>query len=121
LTCISDKFYDPNPHIIACKSNDILLKECLNIYEKKFNTPYCYWGHSITNIMRKALNKYIYRYEYDNYYNKTEKNYYIGNYKIQLLLEKAHKINWKDMYCVYNNKRVLNNRYKSYDYSLHSF
>lgn len=117
LTCVSDKFYDPNPHIIACKSNDILLKECLNIYETKFNTTYDYWKHSITKIMTQVLSKYINKYEYDRH---NEKNYYIGNYKVQMLLEKAHN-KMHEMYCVYKNKKVLNNRYKEYNISTHNF
>lgn len=114
LTCVTDKNNYPNPHILACKSKDILLKECLNIYETKFNTNYSYWVHSITRIMKKAFKKYL------NYKN-IEKNYYIGNYKVQILLEKTHNLQLKDVYCVYKNKKVLNNRYKEYNLSLHTF
>ena len=116
LTCVSDKFYDPNPHIIACKSNDILLKECLNIYEKLFMRNYSYWEHSITHIMDKVL-----RYYFKNYNNHIENNYYIGNYKVQILLEKAHNKHTQEIYCVYKNKRILNNRYKEYNSSLHTY
>ena len=64
--------------------------------------------------MKKALKKYL------NYKN-IEKNYYIGNYKVQILLGKTHNLQLKDVYCVYKNKKVLNNRYKEYNLSLHTF
>lgn len=116
LTCGSDKFNDPNPHIIISKNNDIILKECLNIYEKLFIKNYNYWDHSITKVMNIVLlNKF------KNYNNHIENNYYIGNYKVQIILEKAHNLKFKDVYCVYKNKRILNNRYKEYSSSLHTF
>ena len=115
LTCGSDIAPNPNPHIIIAKSNDIILKECLNIYEKLFMRNYSYWDHSIVKVMEKVL-----RNKFKNYNNHIENNYHIGNYKVQIILEKFFN-NHQEIYCVYKNKRVLNNRYKEYNSSLHTY
>ena len=115
LSCGS-KFTGPNPHIIACHANDRILKECLHIYEtQKFKQEYSYWGHSIVYVMLKAYKKLI-----SNYNNNVEKNYYLdSNYKVQMLLEKH--VDWNNDYCVYKGKKVLNNRYSSYDKKNHTY
>jgi mannosyltransferase OCH1-like enzyme len=116
LLCVSDKYKNTtNPHILISKKNDSILKECLNVYEKeKFNLPYSYWFHSITLIMFNILYKYF-------SIKYIEKNYYIGNYKVQILLEKHLGKTLHETYCVYKNKKVLNNRYQTYDSLRHTF
>ena len=63
----------------------------------------------------------------DNYFNNIIIVFYkISFYNIykcviQILLEKTHNLQLKDVYCVYKNKKVLNNRYKEYNLSLHTF
>ena len=58
---------------------------------------------------------------FDEYNNHIEKNYYKNNYKVQMLLEKAKGNKMEDIYCIYKGKRVLNNRYKSYNFIKHSY
>ena len=119
LLCCTDapRINEPNPHILISKPNDPIIKLCLDIYEREnFNKKYDYWSHSITKVMNKVL-----REMFDEYNNHIEKNYYKNNYKVQMLLEKAKGNKIKDIYCVYKGKRVLNNRYKSYNSSKHSY
>lgn len=110
LTCGSNFFKDPNPHIIVAQSNDKILKKCLDIYESYFNKEYGYWKHSITKVMKKAL-----KYYFKNYNNHLEKNYYLGDYKVQIITETCFLFDINKNYCTYKNRRILNNRYQNYD------
>jgi mannosyltransferase OCH1-like enzyme len=100
-TCISsiDKF---NPQIIMSKANEEILEEVIDKYMNCFreNKPYDYWDWSICRFLTIG-NLHI---------DKTARTCYYNGKKIQLLLEintKKHNT----MYCVYNNKRVLNNKF----------
>jgi mannosyltransferase OCH1-like enzyme len=100
-TCISsmDKF---NPQLIISKENDKILEEVINKYKNYYreNKPYDYWGWSICKILTIG-NLHI---------DKTSRTCYYNGKKIQLLLEINTKKNLT-LYCTYNNKRVLNNKF----------
>ncbi len=110
-TCISYvKGY--NPHFLLANAGDPLLKSCIDTYIQYYTTkkPYAYWDWSITRI-----------FTIPNFMKKTESGIYIWNgIKIQLLKEFVGKER-TDMHCMYKNKRVLNNRILSYDYTAHCF
>ena len=36
-------------------------------------------------------------------------------------MKEVYGKNYRDNHCVYQNKRVLNNRYENYDYKNHTF
>jgi hypothetical protein len=129
LTCLSAFGQNINPHFIASMPNHKVLKMCIDKYLEMYRNKnkYTYWGWSIVFIMKDSL------YNIFGKYNTKEGIYYDeDNYKYQFLKEVIPlkltdlsyfnlknlwlKINIKsnDIYCKYNNIKILNNRYKSY-------
>lgn len=116
LTCGASAYPGPNPQIIICKKDDYIIKQCIEVYETQlFGEEYDYWGHSIVAVMRVVLESNI-----ENYDNHANKNYMIGDYKVQIILEIA-SYTLADFYCVHNNETILYNRYKTYDSDNHKF
>lgn len=120
--CVSENCL--NPHLIISRRNNIILKKCIEIYVNEiFNIPYSYWKHSIVFIMTKAFQQL-------GIYHKTWTNNIIINneestkkyeYNIQILDEIYPDDNYSSHYCSYKGKKVLNNRFSSYDYENHTF
>ncbi len=105
-----------NPAIIITKSNNYIIKNCIDIYLEKYrnNIPYEYWTYSITDIMFKILNNKL----------KTELNkdgIYYDNYnnKYQFIIEQVPSIN--DAYFEYNGIKIANTRYNKYNSDNHTF
>jgi hypothetical protein len=101
-----------NPHFIFTEAGEPLLKRCMDIYVDYYTRkePYSYWGWSIVNI-----------FTIPHFTKKTESGIYVWNgQKIQLLKENLGN-DRHDMNCSYKNKRVLNNRFKNYDFTKHCF
>ena len=142
LTCISMTKNELNPHIIMSIPNNIILKLCIDKYIEKYRNkiPYEYWEYSIVYIMADCINdnynknynnnnnnnkniiKYIYNFLFGK--KKTHLNnegiYTLYNMKCQFIKEIYAK-NLFDIYCMYNNIRILNNRYKEYNPDDHKF
>lgn len=118
VTVKTDKaFWDViNPCIIISKSNNDILKECIDKYLDKYNQniPYEYWEYSIVHIMTDVLLKKINNISKDGIYYDNDKN------KYQFLLEYVPEDISKS-YCEYNNIKICNSRYKNYDLSNHTF
>jgi mannosyltransferase OCH1-like enzyme len=100
-TCISaiDKY---NPQFIMSHANDEILEESINKYINYYrnNKLYGYWEWSICFVM-----------EIDELYKeKISRICYLNGKKIQLLLE-VKTNTYYNMYCTYNNIRVLNNKF----------
>ncbi len=118
LTCVSASRNQLNPHIIMANKYDPIIKSCIDTYIQyyTFKTKYSYWVWSIVYIMRKhmciKMKKYI-----NNDCIIIDEN---GN-KFQFIKEIGAFPNMKSFYCVYNNKRILNNRYDSYNSNKHTF
>lgn len=110
-TCISYlKSY--NPHFIFAEAGEPLLKRCIDIYVDYYTRkePYTYWGWSIVTI-----------FTIPHFTKKTESGIYLwSGQKIQLLKENLGNDRY-DMNCSYKKKRVLNNRFKNYDFTKHCF
>ena len=142
LTCISMAKNELNPHIIMTIPNNIILKQCIDKYIEKYRNkiPYEYWEYSIVYIMASCINdnynqnynqnykdnnnnifKYIYNFLFGNKkYLNNEGIYTLYNMKCQFIKEIDAK-NLSDIYCMYNNTKILNNRYKEYSPHNHGF
>lgn len=118
LTCSSylDKFFF-NPNFIISNKNNIILQNCINWYinkyENRFKQNYTYWKWSIMTAFTETL--YL-----ENYKDKEEGIYYLDKIKIQIIKECPGN-NHYDAHNIYNNKRLFNNRYLSWDYKKHCF
>lgn len=105
-----------NPNFIISTKNNPILKACINWYLESYieNKPYSYWGWSIMNVMSEVLELKNYDRSYGIYYEKNE------NLKVQILEEVKGKKRHDD-HNVYKDKRIFNNRYKSWDRKTHGF
>jgi len=124
LTCNSFHNNLLNPHLIISRPNNIILEKCINIYvNEKFNLPYKYWNHSIVYIMTKVFKLLGLEYtsETTNINYKYMNNDKLLNYKIQLLQEIVPNQISEKAYCIYNNIKVLNNRYSTYNSITHNY
>jgi mannosyltransferase OCH1-like enzyme len=137
VTCITKWNGNFNPHFIAARKNDPILKECIEEYIKFYNnqSSYGYWEWSIVHVFNKILS------DIKNYHNKmpTSQVFTMNNKKYQLFFEikkhnhDNHRDNIKnimtnvtssglhDYYCSFLNKRIFNTRYNNYDPYEHSF
>ena len=111
-----------NPHLTISRKNNMILKKCIELYVNEiFNISYSYWEHSIVFIMTKVFKQLgIYHKSWTNNIiinNITNKH----NYNIQILDEIYPDDNYSNHYCAYKGKKVLNNRFSSYDYENHTF
>ena len=118
LTCSSywDKKFDFNPNLIISNKNNVILKDCIDQYVKLFVTKkkYSYKGWSIMKIFTDIL-------KLNNYKpNKQDGIYDYKGFKIQILKE-CKGNNHYDAHNIYKNKRIFNNRYKTWDFNTHSF
>jgi mannosyltransferase OCH1-like enzyme len=116
LTCNSLNG-DLNPHLIMTVKNHPLLLSCINTYLQKYrnNIPYDYEEYSIVHIM--------YNY-YTNILNKNiNEGIYMDNDKriYQILKEEGDINNLSEVFCSYKSRKILNNRYKTYDQNTHTF
>lgn len=135
VTCITKSNRNFNPHFIAAKKNDPILKECIeeyiNFYKKQ---SYAYWDWSIVHVFNRKLS------HVKNYYNKMPTSHFftLDNKKYQLFFEMTtHDEKQKDVindiitklkphgmhdyYCSFLNKRIFNTRYINYDPDEHKF
>jgi mannosyltransferase OCH1-like enzyme len=114
-----------NPHLIMVKLNDPILDIGINRYITAFmnNCQYNYWDWSIVALFCELFNSI-------GMPKLSDGVYVLHNRKYQFLQEnneyKSENIDdlYKQqygLYCQYNNVRVLNNRYKNYDYEKHEF
>ena len=120
-----------NAHLIISRRNNIILKKCIEIYVNEiFNIPYSYWKHSIVFIMTKAFQQLgIYHKPWTNNIiitndestKKIEESTKKIDYNIQILDEIYPDDDYSNHYCTYKGKKVLNNRFSSYDYENHTF
>ena len=129
LTCLSAMINNTNPHFIASIPNHKVLKMCIDKYLEMYRNKkkYTYWRWSITGIMKDSLYNIFGKYNTKEgiYYDKDNNKYQFLKEVIplkptdlsyfnlkNLLLKIIFKSN--DIYCKYNNIKILNNRYKSY-------
>jgi len=137
VTCITKSNRNFNPHFIAARKNDPILKECIEEYIKLYKKrSYAYWDWSIVNVFNKILSnvkshynkmptsqlfidnkkKYQLFFEVTNSDNHDKQKNVIGDIMTKL---KPHGMH--DFYCSFLNKRIFNTRYINYDPDEHKF
>jgi len=117
LTCISKDKLNYNPHIIISKSNHPILRACIDVYVEKYRKRdfYYYWNWSIVWIMSPIIrNIFGYWTALDGTYTDSLNNTY-------QFIREIETGDWKKIYCVYKDTRILNNRYLNYNLDLHQF
>lgn len=113
VSCLSRFPNEYNPHFIMTNPNDEVMKLCIDFYLKLYEEKkdkYTYWDWSIVILFNTFLN---FKLENSGIYD-------VSGRKFQFLKEKEGT-DYHDHHCLYNEKRVLNNRYKNYDSVHHKF
>ena len=103
-----------NPNFLMAKKGDLVLKKCIDWYTESFelHVVYDYWFWSIVRIMTIHLKL--------NDFDSKDGVYMSGRTKVQVLREVKGLTHYDD-HNVYKKMRVLNNRYKDWDYKRHEF
>jgi hypothetical protein len=119
VTCITKSNRNFNPHFIATKKNEYILKLCIYEYITLYNYKkhlYRYWNWSIVHMFNKYLN---------HLRNPNIKTVIFKNKKFQFFIEmtnsRLRSPNLHDYYCVFNNVILFNSRYINYDPNSHEF
>jgi hypothetical protein len=132
VTCITDTNGNFNPHWIAAKKNDPILKQCIEEYIQLYThnkDAYAYWDWSVVSIFNKVLSNV------KNHFNKTHSHVFtLNNKRYQIFIEtnnppkKANDFmtslkprGLHDYYCTFLHKRIFNTRYINYDPDEHKF
>ena len=119
VTCITKSNRNFNPHFIASKKKEYILKRCIYEYIVLYKFKkhlYEYWKWSVVHIFNKVL------------YPLRNPNIQTATFKkknFQFLIEQtnshAHNPSLHDYYCTFKNIKVFNTRYTSYDPHAHEF
>ena len=118
VTCITEATQAFNPHFIASKKNNIILKMCIDEYLHLYTTrgQYSYERWSIVRIFGKFLN---------HVRNSKIKTITVNNNKFQFFVETRNAnlptYSLHDYYCTFNNLKIFNTRYLNYDSNSHEF
>ena len=138
VTCITSSNGNFNPHFIAAKKNDPILKQCIEEYIQIYTHnkhAYAYWDWSVVNIFNKVLSNV------KKYVDKTHLHAFVlDNKRYQIFIETINAPNapnapngsaismnslkprgLHDYYCTFQNKRIFNTRYINYDPDEHKF
>jgi Glycosyltransferase sugar-binding region containing DXD motif len=109
VTCLSFMPNCYNPHFILVNSNNDVIKKCIDdyLFYYKNNVPYSYWSWSIVPMFNRHLDMGI--------HNNRPGFYYYKNKTYKFLKEgKDNEDGDGRQYCYYDGKRILSNRYISY-------
>ena len=119
VTCITKSNRNFNPHFIAAKKKDHILKRCIYEYIALYKFKkhlYEYWKWSVVHIFNKVLNPLR---------NPNIQTVTFKKKNFQFLIEqtdsKLHNPNLHDYYCTFKKTIVFNTRYISYDPDAHAF
>jgi len=133
VTCITATNGNFNPHVIAAKKNEPILKTCIEEYLALYTnkTPYSYWDWSIVHVFNKVLSNV------KKYIKITHLQLFIlDKKKFQIFIETTNASNsptaimsmnslrphgLHDYYCTFKNKKIFNTRYVNYDPDEHTF
>jgi len=138
VTCMTKSNGDFNPHFIAVKKYDIVLKKCIEEYIQFYihrKQSYAYWDWSIVNMFNKFLinirshynsmpHSHIFSIEqkkYQLFFETTSRNTSSDKHFIDNVMTKIKPIGLHDYYCTFLNKRIFNTRYINYDPDEHKF
>ena len=138
VTCITKSNGNFNPHFIAARKNDPILKQCIEEYIQFYNNQsYAYWDWSIVHVFNKFLSNVKTHYNkmpQSQVFTLNEKKYQLffemtihdrndGNNKhvIDNIMTSFKPRGLHDYYCTFLNKRTFNTRYINYDPDEHKF
>jgi len=121
LTCTSaNNMNEINPQLIICPKEHPIIKACIDKYYEIYNNKinYNYWGWSIVYIIARIIAKI-----FKTHINNEGVFYDNQNNKYQFIKEiyPDNHIYSSNVYCSYNDIKILNNRYDSYDSIKHEF
>ena len=119
VTCITKSNRNFNPHFIAAKKKEHILKRCIYEYIALYKFKkhlYEYWKWSVVHIFNKVLNPLR---------NPNIQTVTFKKKKFQFLIEQTdshlHNPSLHDYYCTFKKTIVFNTRYISYDPDAHEF
>jgi mannosyltransferase OCH1-like enzyme len=135
VTCITTSNGNFNPHFIAARKNDDILKKCIDEYIQFYihrNQSYAYWDWSIVHMFNKFLTNVKSRYsqiprsqafsleqkKYQLFFEITEHDGLNDN-SINKIMTQSRGLH--DYYCTFLNRRIFNTRYINYDPDEHKF
>ena len=137
VTCMTKSNGNFNPHFIAVKKNDPVLKQCIEEYIQFYihrKQYYAYWDWSIVNMFNKFFthvkshynrmsNSQVFSIEQKRYQLFFETTRTASNDKhfIDNIMTKLKPTGLHDYYCTFLNKRIFNTRYINYDPDEHKF
>lgn len=137
VTCMTNSNGNFNPHFIAVKKNDPILKQCIEEYIQFYihrKQYYAYWDWSIVHMFNKFFthvkshynrmpNSQIFSIEQKRYQLFFETTRTASNDKhfIDNIMTKLKPTGLHDYYCTFLNKRIFNTRYINYDPDEHKF
>ena len=119
VTCITKSNRNFNPHFIAAKKKEHILKRCIYEYIALYKFKkhlYEYWKWSVVHIFNKVLNPLRNPNIQTVTFKKKNFQFLIEQTDSQLYNPSLH-----DYYCTFKNTRVFNTRYISYDPDAHEF
>ena len=135
VTCITTSNGNFNPHFIAARKNDDILKKCIDEYIQFYihrKQSYAYWDWSIVHMFNKFLTNVKSRYsqiprsqafsleqkKYQLFFEITEHDGLNDN-SINKIMTQSRGLH--DYYCTFLNRRIFNTRYINYDPDEHAF
>jgi mannosyltransferase OCH1-like enzyme len=145
VSCITKSNGNFNPHFIAARKNDDVLKKCIDEYIQFYThrkQSYSYWDWSIVNMFNTFLpgvkshynkmsqlqvfsleqKKYQLFFETTKHDTSSSSSSSDNNkYMIDNIMTKLRPHGLHDYYCTFLNKRIFNTRYINYDPDEHAF
>lgn len=141
VTCITKCNENFNPHFIAARKNDPILKSCIDEYIQFYThhkQSYAYWDWSIVHMFNKFLSNVKSHYhkmpqlqifslekrKYQLFFetmDKSEASTNNNKYLIDNIMTKMKPGGLHDFYCTFSNRRIFNTRYINYDPDEHKF
>ena len=137
VTCITISNGNFNPHFIAARKNEPILKQCIEEYIQFYKKQsYAYWDWSIVHVFNKFLSNVKTHYNkmsqsqvftlnekrYQLFFETTNHDTVDGNKRvIDNIMAKLKPHGLHDYYCTFLNRRIFNTRYINYDPDEHKF
>jgi mannosyltransferase OCH1-like enzyme len=135
VTCITTSNGNFNPHFIAARKNDDILKKCIDEYIQFYihrKQSYSYWDWSIVHMFNKFLSNVKSHYNqirHSQAFSLEQKKYQLffeildhdksNDNSINKIMTQSRGLH--DYYCTFLNRRIFNTRYINYDPDEHKF
>jgi mannosyltransferase OCH1-like enzyme len=136
VTCITTSNGNFNPHFIAARKNDDILKKCIDEYIQFYihrKPSYAYWDWSIVHMFNTFLPNVKSHYsqmphsqafsleqkKYQLFFEITKHDKSNDKNSINNIMTQSRGLH--DYYCTFLNRRIFNTRYINYDPDEHKF